>query len=70
MRWPWSKRDPPPTIPPYQVPVSKREIPKELGIIVEEVDTSNATEEDLEALRIAQSQTGFHRAWKRLTGKE
>ena len=70
MRWPWVRRTPPPRIPPYQVPVSKRETPKEPGIVVEEIDTSNAADEDLAALRRAQSQTGFHRAWNRLTGKQ
>jgi hypothetical protein len=57
MRWPWTKRPPPPTIPPYQVPVSKRETPKEPSIVVEEVDTSDMTK------------TGIHRAWDRMTGK-
>lgn len=57
MRWPWQKRTPPPVIPPYQVPVSKRETPKEPGIVVDEIDTSQMT------------QTGVHKAWKRLTGQ-
>ena len=57
MRWPWQRRVPPPTIPPYQVPVSKRETPKEPSIVVEEIDTS------------AMTQTGVHKAWKRLTGQ-
>lgn len=58
MRWPWSKPKPRPTIPPYQIPVSKRETPKDPGIIVDEVDTSQMT------------QTGVHKAWKRLTGQK
>ena len=58
MKWPWSKRQPPPKIPPYQVPVSKRETPKEPGVIVEEHDTSQYTA------------TGVHKAWKRLTGQD
>jgi hypothetical protein len=57
MRWPWKKRAPPPRIPPYQVPVSKRETQKPPGILVEEHDTSHMTK------------TGVHRAWKRLTGQ-
>lgn len=57
MKWPWTKRPPPPTIPPYQVPVSKRETPKEPSIVVEEVDTTDMTK------------TGIHRAWDRMTGK-
>lgn len=57
MKWPWSRRSPPPTIPPYRVPVQE---PKraEPGIVVEEVDTS------------AMTQTGVHKAWKRLTGQK
>jgi hypothetical protein len=57
VRWPWKKRAPPPTIPPYAVPVSKRETPKDPGIVVEEVDTTDMTK------------TGIHRAWDRMTGK-
>jgi hypothetical protein len=58
MRWPWQKRRPPPLeIPPYQVPVSKHATPKDPGIVVEEIDTS------------AMTQTGVHKAWKRLTGQ-
>lgn len=38
--------------------------------MVEEIDTSSAADADLEALRRAQSQTGFHRAWNRLTGRQ
>jgi hypothetical protein len=69
MRWPWSKRKPPPTIPPYTVPVAKQPDPKEPGIVVHEHDASALDEKDLEALRLAQSQTGLHRAWNRLSGK-
>lgn len=58
MRWPWQKPAPPPRIPPYQVPVSKRETPKEPSIIVEEHDTS------------AMSRTGVFKAWRRLTGQD
>ena len=64
MRWPWQKPKPRPTIPPYTVPVSKRETPKEPGVIVEEHE---ASDEDLEALRLAQSQTGLQRVWDRVT---
>ncbi len=56
-RWPWAKRSPPPTIPPYRVPV-QQEKPKSAGIVVEEIDTS------------AMTQTGVHKAWKRLTGQQ
>jgi hypothetical protein len=58
IRWPWRRRPPPPTIPPYRVPVSKRETPKEPGIVVDEIDTS------------AMTQTGVYKAWKRLTGQD
>lgn len=58
MRWPWSKRVPPPAIPPYPVPVAKPSKPKEPGIVVDEVDTSDMTK------------TGVFKAWKRLTGQE
>jgi hypothetical protein len=57
VRWPWSKRPPPPKIPPYQVPVAKQPASKDPGIVVEEVDTSQMT------------RTGIHRAWDRMTGK-
>ena len=63
MRWPWSKRAPPPVIPPYQVPVSKRETPKDPGIVVEEHDSS---EVDIKEL---QSRTGMQRVFDRITGK-
>lgn len=57
--WPFRRRRPLPlNIPPYKVPVSKRETPKEPGIVVEEIDTS------------AMTQTGVHKAWKRLTGQK
>jgi hypothetical protein len=69
MRWPWAKRTPPPLqIPPYRVPVAAHPRPKEGGIEVEEHDASAVDDDALAALRIAQSQTGMHRAWKRLTG--
>jgi hypothetical protein len=58
VRWPWRKRAPLPTIPPYQVPVSKTPKTKDEGIKVEEHDTS------------AMTQTGVHKAWKRLTGQK
>jgi hypothetical protein len=57
MHWPWQKRKPLPTIPPYPVPVAKSK-PKEPGITVEEHDTS------------AMTQTGVYKAWKRLTGQK
>lgn len=58
MRWPWQKRPPPPRIPPYPVPVQAHPTRKEPGILVEEIDTS------------AMTQTGVHKAWKRLTGQQ
>lgn len=57
MRWPWARRPPPPTIPPYRVPVRSATPKRDEGVIVEEHDTS------------AMTQTGVHRAWKRLTGQ-
>lgn len=67
MRWPWRKRPPAPAIPPYRpVDVKPVEHP-EPGIVVEEVA---AADEDLEALRTAQTQTGMHRVWRRLTGQD
>lgn len=58
MRWPWSRKpQPPPRIPPYRVPVEPKPRPKDEGIVVEEHDTSKMTE------------TGVHKAWKRLTGQ-
>lgn len=59
MRWPWSKPKRP-EIPPFtpRPPVEVHPRPKpEPGIEVEEVDTSAMTE------------TGIHKAWKRLTGR-
>jgi hypothetical protein len=59
MRWPWSKPKRP-EIPPYRVPepvVLPAELPKkDDGLKVEEHDTS------------AMTQTGVHKAWKRLSG--
>jgi len=66
-RWPWKKRAPPPTIPPYVVPVAQPAKEKTPGIEVQEHEV--ADDADLEALRRAQTQTGMHRAWDRLTGK-
>lgn len=63
MRWPWSKPKPRPTIPPYQIPVSKRETPKEPGIVVEEHDSTNVDMSEL------QSRTGIQRVFDRVTGK-
>lgn len=59
MKWWWQKKPKLPEIPPspYQFPVSKCETPKDSGIVVEEVDTSDMTK------------TGIHRAWDRMTGK-
>jgi hypothetical protein len=57
MRWPWQRRSPPPRIPPYPVPVRQQHKPVEPSIVVEEIDTS------------AMTQTGVHKAWKRLTGR-
>jgi hypothetical protein len=56
MRWPWQRRPPPPRIPPYKVPVSKRETAKAPSIVVEEEDTS------------AMTRTGVFKAWKRKAG--
>jgi hypothetical protein len=71
MRWPWSKPSPPPRIPPYKVPVQTRPRPgPALGIEVQEHDTSAVDDEAIEALRRAQSETGVHKAWKRLTGQK
>lgn len=60
MRWPWSKPAAAPAIPPYRPPITRQHSQEreDEGIEVEEIDTS------------AMTQTGVHRAWKRLTGKE
>lgn len=58
MRWPWSKPVAMPAIPPYRPPVTQEHAkPKEEGLVVEEIDTS------------AMTQTGVHKAWRRLTGQ-
>lgn len=53
-------------------PVEVREVlmppPRDPGIEVNEVDASNVADADLDALRAAQSATGMHRVWRRLTG--
>jgi hypothetical protein len=66
VRWPWSKPTPPPRIPPYQVPVSKPETPKEPGIVVEEKDAL-----EVNGVRVDRSmtETGIHKAWNRITGQ-
>lgn len=57
MRWPWSKPKPLP-IPEYRpVHVVTEHAPKEAGIVVEEIDTSDMTK------------TGVHKAWDRLSGR-
>jgi len=58
VRWPWQRREPPPRIPPYKVPVQQQHTPREPSIKVEEHDTSQMT------------QTGVYKAWKRLTGQK
>jgi hypothetical protein len=63
VKWPWTRHKPPPKIPPYQVPVSKRETPKEPSIIVEEHDPSDVDIKEL------QSRTGMQRVFDRITGK-
>lgn len=68
MRWPWVKRPPPPQILPYQPPIKPVEA-KEPAIVVDEIDASKVDDQDLAALRLAQTQTGMHRVWKRLSGK-
>jgi hypothetical protein len=69
MRWPWSKPTPPPRIPPYSVPVASKPKPKqEAGIEVQELDPAAADPDALKALLEAQSRTGMHKAWKRITG--
>jgi hypothetical protein len=83
-RWPWRKRVELPEIPPYptevthkpdKYPAIERHIapPKALhipGFEVEEHDTSSVDQDALRALREAQSQTGMHRAWRKLTGQD
>lgn len=68
MRWPWSKRPPlPMMIPTYREPLNHAPAPPSAeGLHVEE---HQAEESDVEALRLAQSQTGIHRAWKRITDR-
>jgi hypothetical protein len=56
MKWPFRKKPKPLAIPPYAPPV--REVKRESGIEVTEIDTSQM------------SQTGIHRAWRRMTGQE
>ena len=64
MRWPWT-RPKPPDIPPFvpetvrpaHISVRQQHIPKDEGIVVEEVDTRSMTE------------TGIFKAWKRMTGQ-
>jgi hypothetical protein len=65
MRWPWSKRAPPPRIPPYPVPVQQQHKPKEEGIVVEEAIELDGQKVDTRAM----TETGIHKAWKRLTGQ-
>lgn len=56
MWWPFKKKPAPLAIPPYVPPV--RDVAKQdSGIEVQEHDTSKMTE------------TGVHKAWKRLTAK-
>ena len=58
MRWPWVKPPPAPQIPPYRPPIVQEHAkPADSGLVVEEIDTSQMT------------QTGVHKAWKRLTGQ-
>ena len=56
----WRPRPTPLEIPPYQPPVQVRQehAPKDEGVVVEEVDTSQMT------------MTGVHKAWRRLTGQD
>jgi hypothetical protein len=59
--WLFRRRAKRPDIPPYQPPpviVREQAAPKDEGLIVEEHDTS------------AMTQTGVHRAWRKLTGRE
>jgi hypothetical protein len=65
MRWPWSKPNPPPRIPPYQVPVSKRETAKAPGIVVEESVEIDGEKIDTRSM----TETGVHKVWRRITGQ-
>lgn len=65
MRWWWQKR-PLPEIPPFKMDFKAPQV-KDPAYVVEEVA---AADEDLEALRAAQTQTGMHRVWRRLTGQD
>jgi len=66
MRWPWSKKRLP--LLPIPTGANHRPAPPSVdGLIVQELDVSTVEDQDLEALRAAQSQTGLHRAWKRVT---
>lgn len=56
MRWPWKKKPKPLPIPPFR-PELKPVEPQAPTLVVEEHDTS------------AMTQTGVHKAWKRLTGQ-
>jgi hypothetical protein len=41
VRWPWSKREPPPEIPPFRLPVDIKPLePKDPGMIVTETEMS------------------------------
>lgn len=55
LRWPRRKKKPPLAIPPYVPPVREPTPKPEETIMVEEHDTS------------AMTQTGVHKAWKRLS---
>ena len=59
MRWPWIKPKPAPQIPPYRAPVTRTHSQEreDERIEVVEIDTS------------AMTQTGVHKAWRRLTGQ-
>jgi hypothetical protein len=58
MRWPWTKKPKPLAIPPYAPPVQPQQKRCDSGIEVQEHDTSQMT------------QTGIHRAWRKMTGKD
>ena len=57
MRWWWRKPAPVP-IPPYHPPIAREHAPKDDGIEVTEVDTSDMTK------------TGVFRAFTQLAGKK